>query len=1129
MKPLRTLMGLALIVCLLAGRASAAAWVQVNAGDKKYFLPQDRYTVLEKGKDGGQESLFTAPDAAKKAQALLKKKSHTAYVVLIPNTTELSVSSVAPVEVPATTQPAKKKTPPKKQAPKKEAPKAKPETAGPFDPIEAAKADTSVPQARRGAVVKFYEKLKAENPAEYAKLKTPADVKALSQKFLNADDQVGKGDLGRTYASMFPGAPVGSGGSVADPVTGGTVDKKPVKPETVEGVAVDAPSKKTSEGTSVDLIEELAKRISGNPAAAQASLSERLFKFLTEDDKRYITDQVRAKPDVMKTLRGDTDAWVAQQIKDGKAGDLSVLYIVMGSGPKAPQWAVQEPARDKDLADLLQKGARLEKLKTAMERAGWTKKPLGGSQGQITAGKRDEVIAFFSDGATKDAKTGGATYWAKVVLGEKRTDSDLKSSIVTNEDKTTVPGSTAGGGQVIPGTVKAFDVAALYERGGATGLVYAPGDPVSRKISVKLYTTREADGSLVTKVGVFDITNAKGGEIFGQRFDIPNGPGEFTFPLDDRKPGFPKYTLKFSPGESGMNVTFAREGGEGGKIETSVAGLYNARARQAVDEGVSVTVGGQKYLALGQGSGKAGLVFFPGDTGSRLNDGELVDAQLYSNTAGKTAGRDVNLPGKRHLGKVDGKDYHLVFNDTLKYWEVKEGKGDDLEAPKPAPTTAGGNTPQTGGNTTQPGGQTNPDGTPVVTPDAGAEAEAALLKDGEWEINTEVSKGLADQYKSKVRVYSWTNRNNKEPGKQIGRPISERHWVFDANLPKGRAYLPFFNPTKDDMLRKTGEVRGIGKYLAVTTDQFTGYLDVSKLNQDPKTQHYLYDINTKCMVWEPENKDGGRSFCVKDLVLLEDALIRVGAPPEMRKAILDNARTLKLAEEANLMTIESKWDKEAKPKPTWGPVVAIVTGKGGATLWPKLVPYGQVAEADGDTKNPTGGQTNAFNTVAGPDAEFPTEPQTVDNQGNKGTAYFVKKSADGLVALYGDDKEPAKAKNWYVMAKIKLAGDKVARTGFVQVIVEADKFPGVDKLGMKGAVLPKHPDAEGQRDVISTGGLRKLTKGDAGVIYAVENKNVTTPDTGTTANKYINCMGPVLWWGLDEAKAKKVCDDNKFD
>lgn len=1123
MKPLRTLMGLALIVCLLAGRASAAAWVQVNAGDKKYFLPQDRYAALEKGSVGAVEALFTTAGGAKKSQAVIKKKAATSFVVVVPNTTEIAVSGVGTVEVPATTQPAKKKAPAKKPAPKKEAPKAKPETAGPFDPIEAVKADKAIPQARREAVVKFYEKLKAENPAEYAKLKTAADVKAMTEKFLNADDKIGKGDLGRTYASMFPSAAPVSGGAVADPVTGGAVDKKPVKPETVQGAVVGGSEVKPGESQTVDLVSDIAKKIAANPAAAQASLTDRFYKFLTEDDK-YVSDTVRGKADVMKNLKTYTEAWVKTQIAEGKTGDLATLYIVMGSGTPAPDWAVKDPLIGKALADLLQAAARLPKLKTAMANDGWTQKGIGGKKGYVAAGKQDEIIAFFSN-APKDAKTGGATFWAIAVLNENRLDSDLKTSIIAREEKPQVPGRTGGGGEIIKDPVKAFGFDALYNRGGVSDIVFADGDPVSRKISMKLYTTREPDGTLSTKIGIFDITNKS--DIFGQRFDIPNGPGSYSFALDDRKPGFPKYTLSFTPGEEGMKVTFGRDGDGGNKLQSTVSGLYRARAQQAVDEGVPVTVGGQKYLAIGQGSGKAGLVFFPADAGERINDGESVDAALYANTAGKSGGRDVNLPGKRHLGTVDGKDYHMVFNDKLKYWEVKEGKGGDLEEPKPATTTAGGTTTQ--GGTTNPGGTTTPDGTQVTTPDAGAEAEAALLKDGEWEINTEVSKGLADQYKSKVRVYSWTNRNNKEPGKQIGRPISERHWVFDANLPKGRAYLPFFNPTKDDMLRKTGEVRGIGKYLAVTTDQFTGYLDVSKLNPNPETKHYLYDINTKCMVWEPENKEGGRSFCVKDLVLLEDALIRVGAPPEMRKTILDNARTLKLAEEANLMTIESKWDKEAKPKPTWGPVVAIVTGKGGATLWPKLVPFGQVAEADGDTKNPTGGQTNAFNTVAGPDAEFPKEPQTVDNQGVKGTAYFVKTSADGMVALYGDDKELAKSTSWYVMAKVKLDGDKVARTGFVQVVLAADKFPGPDKVGMKGPVLPKHPDAQGQRDVISTGGLRKLTKGDAGVIYAVENKNVTTPDTGTTANKYINCMGPVLWWGLDEAKAKKVCDDNKFD
>ena len=89
-----------------------------------------------------------------------------------------------------------------------------------------------------------------------------------------------------------------------------------------------------------------------------------------------------------------------------------------------------------------------------------------------------------------------------------------------------------------------LDWEALYKRGGLVALVWGPRDPVSRRISLKLRTAKDANQNVYEKLAVCDVSYQS--DTFCQTFQV-GGTLDSTAPLDDRQPGFPDYTLRISP------------------------------------------------------------------------------------------------------------------------------------------------------------------------------------------------------------------------------------------------------------------------------------------------------------------------------------------------------------------------------------------------------------------------------------------------------------------------------------------------------------------------------------------------------------------------------------------------------
>lgn len=1084
----RSLMGLFAAFALALPVSVSAAWLQISAAPQPaYFITQENFKALDI--KGETRVLYVAPSSLpnKRSKYSLEKQADGTYAI-VEFTGKGKSKTKTVVQKGATSKPVAPKTD-----------KAV-NTTPAVDPVAAfVEKSAAIPADKKALAKQVLEKLKAGQPEEYKKL--AAGGQATVDKLLAAIlalPAATAGDAAKTYDALI--LKDANGASPLSASLGGAAVKKPGQVDNVEGTPVGDVAANDPKNVNRNLINVLTGLLDKNKEAAATDVGERLFKYMTgKEGGDYIDKKLRADADGLTRMKATTKAWVLKV----KPAQVSNLYYMLGSDGPAPAWVTDTAvAAALALTTTQRRPIFYEDMKP------WTGAKVVGQADRkpMAKGSDAEVAAFLTDSAEH----------ATSVLAQTRLAKEISESITSNDPGLIVPGGVGGGAKIVDPT-KSFDFNALYgQAGGEQQDVYAKGDKVSRQISIRLYTSRDpVTGALVNKLGVFDTTYQ--GDIFGQRF--PLAQGESKFPLDDRTKGFPNYELKMTPGADGDTmITFKREGGADkgdGTITTSLNTLYKKRAQQAVESGNTLSVNGKSYYVLGQGGAKGAVMMFPSDTPSRLDAKENVPPELYSEIGERREGRDVNLPGKRSLGNVDGKDYHLAFNDKLKYWEVADGKGDDY-LPKPPPKTDG--TTNTGNNGTTNDGTTTDPQTGGTTGDVDTVAiEKGLTEKGEYERNTAVRDGLSEEYKESVRVYDWKRTDSFMN-------VANRHpMIVPASVRPARSvYAAFLGGDKADMTPRKGEVRGIGKWLATTSTKITAYFDLSKPtpkpvddnpNDDKVPSDTVYDFDSRCWVAEDT-----KVICFKDVVLIKDAMGRGGfSSQEMEVAKTNAAKAMGEAKGY----VEGKTPYQISGSKATNLVMAIGTA-GSWSIWPKFEagPAGDGSHAD--TKP---GPSNSFDgkMPVGDELELPTNEQDakLDNVNLK--LYHIK--TEGGAALYADAAkgEEAKIKTWWMLFKLKTSDDKVKRTGFIKVL-DADKELTVSGIHINGVDGRKKPAG----DIVSNGAPRLRRTPGKGVIYVVENKAIDVPDDSKTTNSP-NCVGPVLWWGVkDEAEALKVCQNNGF-
>jgi hypothetical protein len=848
-----------------------------------------------------------------------------------------------------------------------------------------------------------------------------------------------------------------------------------------------------------DSVNIITERLNKFPDQVGASIGERLADYIINGNEQgFIAKSLRDKPDVMERIKKLPGAWVAEKVKQKKAGEAAQVYFVLGAGNESLAWLADKPALQKALAD---KDAQRTKLFLEAMKP-WTKTPPDErGVGQCAQADVAVWVHEFLGTNEKDASYAkSAVQVADAVLKNPMVQKELGEIAKHIQDRVegpVVPGGTGGpGGGLISGSAKGFDFNSLFRRGGLMeDFVYQNGDKVSRAISIKLYTVKEG-GQLVNKVGIFDVTNPA--DAFGQKFSIL-GNHEMTFALDDRVLGKPKYTLKFESKGSDTIITFGREGNPA-QMSTTLSELYAKRAEQAVTEGNVTQVGGKSYYVLGQGGAKGSLLFFPSEVKDRIKSGGDLSPELAAEVNQRSPdGRNQNIPYKvgRDLGSVGGKPYHLEFNREHSYWEVKEGAGDP-DTPPPAPTTGQDPGTQPGSTTTAPGNQ------PGAPTDATG-IEDNLQKEG-FKQNAAVRDGLREDLRDKIRVWSWT--------KPDARSFATRHaWIFPAELFAPRNLpvpVPALDQGEAEAAPAGDEIRGLVHFIATSRPNKTLYFDLDQ----PKVVE-IKDGQPQNHPYAQAGYVNGGSFGIPDGILLPDAVARSKFPLAGKKIedVLANfAEALKKREGSEAYSISGTAVSGA---------LNVTFGKNrlSGQFWPTLDQ--NFKPGGGHETNPGPGHAFDFGGLGLDDGkplkdtlDVPADAQT----GNPAETVTKAAKADDDSAMLYVNKEGTR---WFFVYKFTVVDDKgavkqVSRSGAGWVFAKGQKekpaFPSaaVKVKGLKALAQP------------ANGEFRYTGDDKKGMWYGVASKTVSG-QAQNAVNLSSNCLGPVIFWGMDDAAALSAC------
>ncbi len=802
----------------------------------------------------------------------------------------------------------------------------------------------------------------------------------------------------------------------------------------------------------INPVNALAKILAESPTA-RADAGKRIEEFLLDADsggKSFVAGDVDSA-----ALGAVARAWGESTETPGK---VAVLYFVAGPGLAAPGWALADPV----LSKTFNPGMKWEgRLRAAL--ADWT----GRSQIDRTK-EKGQVTAFLNDAAAK----------AATVFSDARARHEIDLSVGQNDNTApSVPDTRGGGaGPRLDGPARPYTLDDLYRGGAMVTNVFGPKDPHSRTISMKIYTKRLENGTMVNEIGIFDITDTN--DIFGQRFAIDSGNQSFI--LDDRTPGHKKYELSFGPADAKGNrsITFARPGG-GQAIKTSVSELFVKRADQAAAMGNIVTVGDQEFYALPQGGAKSVLAFFPKgliDAGAK-DPRDLVPA-LYAEVGRRgVGGRNENIPsgpaGGPQLGKVGDKDYHLVFNPAIGLWEVQEGAGDPPEKPAAKPTKGAS-------------GDASPED---AAPEGGvsvADLEALLLKSPDCTKDPNDTKSIAADLKGKYGLITCDQKHILLLPMSAGITDQQKELKYGQKLYKARIVDHFLvlvfakHVQYMDLLKQSTDANGNTDFAV------SGMVDLAQKNASEFSSPIAFADAL-------EHYMGVNAGTLTETELRKRAVQALGRKPY----------TLEGGSKGGELTVRAVSEDEVR-----------------YPLWPTVLkPDAEAASSGGPAKVADG--------VSSADEPFPSE---IALPGSR-LARVLRAQAD--VALYESvDVLPEKPepKKYFLQVKgyelspadpAQPDGPKEKKM-FRQKEFELSMLPvplpeGFDLQGLTTSPVVRDRMAMVYRRISGT------TTESKGVLAAFQNKQLSGEGQKDKAD---NCIGPVLWWGLSRDEALEACQDD---
>ncbi len=946
------------------------------------------------------------------------------------------------------------------------------------------KAKAAVPAMDEAKATKLLSELKTTNPTGFANL-TSRGAKTVGDWCT----YTGQGTGYPRYLMTKTPASSGGGGANKTPES---VDGKPVEDKT------DPLDPKNEDRPILKVLEAM---LANDPAAVGSAMAARFGDYLVKGDEgKYVSPETRKDEAVLKALAATPQGWVDKMVSGGKGGRVALLYFALGSGGLDMSWAKGDPALQKGLPA---EGVLLADLVREMKP--WTGEAATGKtvKGPITTGAPETVFAFLEDAADN----------AKIILDKKGASIDLVlKSIDANEQKDDVYGGSSASSK-ITGPIKGFDMKELYIEGGKGNenvhQIKEPKGYNGRHIVLKMTTVYEG-GKVYNKIGVYDVTNS--GDVFGRKFDIAVG-GSLTFKLDDRSPGMPDYKLSFETKGGETKIVFGRAGKSepAHQITTSVSELYKLRAEQAVRDGSRININGADFIVMGQGGAKGGLLFFPGDLQKQLDAGkkDITPSHVAVGLNERLPdGRTLPSAGKPGLwgGKIKGDEYHLEYDDQAQAWKVAKGAGDPINPPvttTPGGAPGGGSTATTGTGTTggdPSGGQTTQD--PTKTSEMMTTQVVQQMLKGEYEVNKEVQQGLTPAVAETFMVLS------VKPG--VLKKFAERHYMTAPGAKLVGLPIPKSDDALDKNERQPGEVRGIGKYLAVKSPNGdVSYFDLTDADENRPT------------IYKPAGSIlEGNIKGISDVILLDashdyDALRSAGFTTAEAKTAVDQLR-----DAMTRLGSPTKYliDGEKKTK-----IGILVAGKR-MYFWPK------VEEATTTPKDDqTSGKGTAYDaSIGGADVEasFPVKEIETTTATGPAKGFLMTPESKKDAALYADDKDSAKAAHWWLVFTYVNSDGSTKQSRPIMVFDTSEKeelatFPGFSKLSISGTT--KRPVA----DVAHFGAI-SLIKGSEtnkakGVYGAFSNK-----DAKQVRDKADICLGPVIWWGVSDEEAKEACENGEL-
>lgn len=793
--------------------------------------------------------------------------------------------------------------------------------------------------------------------------------------------------------------------------------------------------------------------ILGHDAQARKDVGERLAKFVqgTGGDSQYFTDGLLKDKTLLPAAVAAAKDW-PEKNKD-KPGGIAALYFVVG--PDAlplPSWA--PPEFGDKFKPGLEWGGR---LRDALKSAHWSD-----SSRVAQSDAANGTIAFLNDAAAR----------AQKILDDVRTKKEVGDSADANDTTGTTPPIVRN---PLDSTGAGFGFDDLYKNGAVVQDVWGAGDDGYRRISMKMYTVKvPPDNHLQNMIGIVDITPGDPATPYKPTFIPMTQSGDSSVSL---RKGGRKYSLSIGMENGEHTVSFSRSGGHA--LTTSVERLSRARADQAASGGI-VTIGGQKFYAIGQGGEHGSALFFPKediDNRASASDPRYLRPVAVGDVSRlDDDGLTVPMSGHPDMGTIDGKPYHLEFDHKTKMWEVKEGEGDKPVVPAPSTTTVNGETIPPGPAPTS-GGKT-------------LDQVVALAKAAGQDVSA--NDGFSAAALAKIRVVK-----HQEHG------VDTYTVFFAPELGMGVSIdIP---PSLSDGQNLVG-ARGFGDYIIFEYERSKQYLTID---------HFLK--------WAHQEK--------VDLDANLDAKTGMQKVPSVDLALdmLTHYFTLSADQRAKLLDAKDGLRARVAAQDKGGgyllsgnaEIVHFSQGSKSMEIWPKLVLPGDT----GTNEKMTGlrGPGTAVDLVGGGPSQFLDDMSMPGNR----TAHLVKKQEHAAIYT-GDDTEidpkgDAKTvKLWYLMIDYK-KNENPARTKPLPVFGGRDRFSlpnGYEMQGLEGVTLP---------DTAQLMMLHGSTQ-EKGAIAAYRTALPDSQGGQNVKDKAGNCGGAVIWWGGEtKEQAQKACEtDSKI-